>query len=213
MVAQLGSFMVGCAEFKEAIFGRENKLAPLSTATLGSTSRDEIIQKYGSPEETDKRWFDSMESEVYFYHDQYTAKTHQLEYQFLACEFNGKGVLTAYSFHESGDAPRNFDENERFKLVKGKSSRHEVENLLGAPDGKALLPSTITLPAIEMKLGGAPFPLAKPPEEAKEAWQYYSQTLDDYLNKSAQKTLTVFFDAQGLYVGSSLLQELATKIH
>jgi hypothetical protein len=51
----------------------------------------------------------------------------------------------------------------------------------------------------------------KIPDDSKEAWQYYSQNLDDYLSKSAQKTLTIFFDGNGLLVGSSMMSELLIK--
>jgi len=84
-----------------------------------------------------------------------------------------------------------------------------VESLLGTPSGKALLPSTITQASLGLALGGASFPLARIPEEAKEVWQYYSETLSPGGERTARKTLSVFFDAQGLFIGGAQMQELA----
>ena len=199
-----------CGTLREAIYGRENTLAPLAAAALGATSRDEVVRLYGAPDEVDARRFESFQAEVYFYLDRYETGG-RWQYRFLACEFS-KGVLTAYAYHEyleSGEG--GFDEKERGTLDKGKSTRHDVEKRFGVPQGKALLPTTITLPALQMKLGGAPFPLAQAPEGSAEAWQYYSQNMDDDLRKSGQKTLSVFFDAQGLYLGSALTHEAVSK--
>jgi hypothetical protein len=86
-----------------------------------------------------------------------------------------------------------------------------VENALGSPSGKAKLPTTITLPALFLKLGGGPFPLTKIPEAAQEVWQYHRSGVDEKLRKTEQKNLSVFFDAQGLFIGSTLLQERLSK--
>jgi outer membrane protein assembly factor BamE (lipoprotein component of BamABCDE complex) len=210
LAAALSGFsLAGCGVLKEAVFGRENPLAPLAWATLGATPRDEIMRKFGAPEEIDKRWFEAFEADVFFYYDVDGADPPR--YQFLACEFS-KGVLTAYAYHGSAEsAPAAFDGRERSKLVTGQSTRQDVEKLLGAPSGKARLPTTITLPALDLRLGGAPFPLAKIPDAAQEAWQYHSQGFSDDLRKTSQQALSVFFDADGLFVGSALLQEQVGK--
>jgi len=199
-----------CDTLREAVYGRENKLEPLSGAALGATSRDEVVARYGAPDEIDTRWFEAFQAEVYFYLDRYN-QGGSLQYRFLACEFS-KGVLTAYAYHDFlEDAPPGFDDKERGRLEKGESTKRDAERLLGLPQGKALLPTTIGLPALRMRLGGAPFPLAKVPPDSAEVWQYYSQNFGDSLRKNGQKTLSVFFDAQGQYLGSALLQETATK--
>jgi len=203
--------LAGCATLHDAVYGRGNTLEPLATARLGATPRDEIIKRFGAPVEIDRRGFDAFEAEVFFYHEPYNGDGNRIEHRFLACEFS-KGVLTAYAFRDSGaSAQRSLDGAERRKLVKGESTRQEVEALLGIPGGRALLPTTITVPALDVKLGVAPFPLAKIPDEAKEAWQYHSQDFDDVSDKPGQKTLTVFFDAKGVLVGSALLQEQVVK--
>jgi hypothetical protein len=207
----VGAYLSGCATMRELIYGRPNKLAPLTSAILGSTPRDDIIREFGAPDEIDRRIVDSLDAEVFYYYDRDERKGSPIQSQFLACEFS-KGVLTAYSYNDSAESTqRSFDENERFKLIKGKSTRKDAERLLGIPMGRALLPTTITQAALDMKIGGPPFPLAKIPDESKEAWQYFSQNLDDYLHKTAQKTLIVFFDGNGVYVGSSMMQELLVK--
>lgn len=210
-VAVVGMSLSGCATVRELVYGRPNKLSPPPNASLGSTPRDEIIREFGAPDEIDRRIFESFDAEVFYYYDRLDNQGPPVESRFLACEFS-KGILTAYSYHDSEvSAQHSFDENERFKLIKEKSTKKDAERLLGWPTGKALLPSTITLPALGMMPGGAPFPLAKIPDSAKEAWLYFSQNLDDYLNKSAQKTLTLFFDVNGTYLGSALMQELVLK--
>jgi hypothetical protein len=199
-----------CGTLREAVYGRENKLAPPASATLGATAREDIVRQYGEPDEIDARWFESFQAEVYFYLDR-NDKDGATQYRFLACEFS-KGLLTAYAYHEYLDGDGGgFDEKARAGLEKGKSTRREAESRLGAPQGRALLPTTISLPALQMRLGGAPFPLAKLPEGSAEVWQYYSQTFGEGMRKSGQKTLSLFFDAQGLYLGSALLQETAIK--
>ncbi len=207
----LGFSVSGCTTLRDAFMDRPNKLAPLSNDILGSTPRDEIVQRFGMPDEIDRRFFESFDAEVYFYYDRDDSKGPPIQSQFLACEFS-KGILTAYSYNDSDESTQNsFDEKERSKLFKGKSTRQDAERLLGKPIGRALLPTTITVAALDMKHGGAPFPLAKIPDDAKEAWQYFSQNVDDYLHKTAQKTLTVFFDEKGVYLGSAMMQELIVK--
>ncbi len=207
----IGLSLSACTTLKEFIYDRPNKLAPLSTEQLGSTPRDDIIKRFGEPDEINKRVVDSLDVEVYFYYDRDESNGPPIQSRYLACEF-AKGVLTAYSFYESAESEqKSADENERFKLIKGQSTRHEAERLLGVPYSKALLPTTITLPALNMQHRGASFPLTKIPDDAKEAWQYFFPNFDDYLHKTAQKTLTVFFDAQGVYLGSVMMQELVIK--
>jgi hypothetical protein len=209
--ACLVAYLSGCASLRELVYGRPNALAPLTSATLGVTPRDDIIRQFGAPDEIDRRIVDSFDAEVMYYHDRDERKGPPIQSQFLACEFS-KGVLNAYSYNDSAEpAQRSVDENERFKLVKGKSTRKDAERLLGIPAGRALLPTTITQAALAMKIGGAPSPWAKVPDDAKEAWLYFSENVDDYLHKTAQKTLAVFFDANGIYLGSSLMQELLIK--
>lgn len=198
--------LTGCASLKEAVFGRETPLAPLSWAALGTTTREDILRKLGPPEEIDGRRFDALEADVFFYYEADAGE--RPAYRFLACEFS-KGVLAAYAYHGSDEAE--FDEGRLPQLVKGQSTRQTVESRLGAPAGKARLPTTITLPALGLRLGGAPFPLAEPPGAAAEVWQYHSHSFDQALRKTTQKTLSVFFDAGGLYVGGSLLREQAGK--
>ncbi len=210
-LAMAGFLMAGCAGLRDAFLDRASRLAPPQAATLGQTQRDEIIRQFGDPEEIDARRFGSLSVEVAYYRDDYVDDDNQPQYKFLACEF-GKGVLTGYSYHDSADLPRQgFDDAARAKLAKGKSTRREAETALGAPSGKALLPTTIALPALDIGIGGAPFPLAGIPEGASEVWQYYSQNFDEVARKTAQQTLSVFFDGQGVYLGDSLLHELATK--
>jgi hypothetical protein len=209
--ACLTAYLSGCASMRELVYGRPNALTPLTSATLGATPRDGIIRQFGAPDEIDRRILDSFDAEVVYYYDRDERKGPPIQSQFLACEFS-KGVLNAYSYYDSAESTqRSFDENERFKLIKGKSTRQDAERLLGIPAGRALLPTTITQAALEMKIGGPPSPWAKIPDDSKEAWLYFSQNLDDYLHKTAQKTLTVFFDANGVYRGSSLMQELIIK--
>jgi len=199
-----------CSVLREAIYDRETPLAPLTAATLGATSRDDIVRQYGAPDEIDTRWFESFQAEVYVYLDN-GDRGGSAQYRFLACEFS-KGVLTAYAYHERLDEDAaGFDDKARGGLEKGKSTRQDVQRQLGPPQGRALLPTTINLQALQTKLGGAPFPLSKVPEDSAEVWQYYSQNFGLGLRKSGQKTLSVFFDAHGQYLGSALLQETVTK--
>ena len=204
----------GCATLKEAVFGREYPLAPLAWATLGATTREEVMRRFGAPDEIDRRWSESFEADVFFYYDEDHGNPPR--YQLLACEF-GKSMLTAYAYQESaGAAPANFDDSLRLQLVKGQSTRQDVEKLLGPPTGKARLPTTINLPALDLRLGGAPFPLAKIPETAQEVWQYHYETFNyetfhEELRKISQKTLSVFFDAEGLLIDNVLLHEQLGK--
>jgi hypothetical protein len=202
----------GCETLREALYGRENKLAPLGWATLGTTTQDEVTRLYGAPDEIDARRLEpSWQAEVYFYLDSRDTGNHR-QYQFLACEFR-LGILNAYSYHESAEPGiAGFNENARAGLLPGQSTRQDVEKRLGNPQGKALPPTTITLPALQIKLGGVPFPLAKLPEGGVEVWQYYQENVDEGRRKKAQQTLSVFFDAQGHYLADVLLLEASIKL-
>jgi hypothetical protein len=203
--------LIGCETLREAIYGRENKLAPLAWATLGTTTRDEVTRLYGAPDEIDARRLEpSWQAEVYFYLDSHDTGNHR-QYQFLACEFS-HGLLNAYSYHESAEPEQaGFNETARAGLVPGQSTWQDVEKRLGIPQGKALPPTTINLPALQIKLGGVPFPLAKLPEGGVEVWQYYQENISAGQRKTAQQTLSVFFDAHGHYLASTLLLETSIK--
>ncbi|MDD5034342.1 MAG: hypothetical protein PHE55_06250 [Methylococcaceae bacterium] len=211
-MAAISLCLSGCSGTPGGLF-RHYELTRMETAILGQTPRDDIIRQFGPPLEIDKRWFDSFESEIFYYYDGPSAYA-TLNWQpdkVLACEFS-KGVLHAYVYRnldESGG--KGFDDKDRVKLVKGKTRRQEVENLFGIPDGKALLPTTMTLAALDLRLQSFSAPLASIPEGAREVWQYYRQELDDARRKISQKTLSVFFDDQGQVVASTLLQELMSK--
>ena len=201
-----------CGVLREAVYGREKPLAPLAGSMLGAASREDIVRLYGAPDEIDARRFESLQAEVYFYLER-RENDNRWQYRFLACEFS-QNRLHAYAYHDYlGADEAGFDENGRARLVKGKTLGAEVEKWLGVPQGKALLPTTINLPALQMRLGGAPFPQAPAPEGSVEVWQYYSQNLGDDLRKSGQKTLSLFFDAQGLYLGGALLHEAVGKTY
>jgi hypothetical protein len=210
-LALAGLLLSGCSTLRDAFLDRDSKLAPLESATLGHTSRDEILRQLGEPDEIDARRLDGLPAEVAFYDDSYAGDDNRPHYRVLACEFR-LGVLTGYSFHDSGESPRkSFNEADRAKLIKGKTTRLEAASALGIPNGKALVPTTITLPALDTRIGGAPFPLTQLPERTREVWQYYSQNFDQASRQSSQQTLSVFFDDKGLFIGSALLQELAIK--
>lgn len=210
VVVCLGFFLVGCASLHESIFGRDIKLSPLANATLGSTPRTDIMRQFGAPSEIDRRWFESFEAEVFLYQEQYNGNAQRIQQRILVCEFS-KGVLTAYSFRDSGEEESPQQSYDSLHLVKGKSTREDVQSVLGIAKAKALLPTTITLPVLDMKLGAAPLPLARLPEGVKETWQYYSQDFNDAMNKSNWKTLTLFFDGKGIYLGSFLMREQVIK--
>lgn len=204
---------MGCSTVHEAIFGKEYSLETLATSNLGITTKDEIIQILGNPLEIEKRWFDSFDAEIYFYQGEYTKhdSNTSISTRSIACEFN-KGVLTAYRLYDSSpSAQQDVDDKERSKLIKGTSTHTDVQNVFGNPMGKALLPSTITQASLAFRLGGAPFPLAKIPDETREVWQYYSETRSTGGEKTAQKTYSVYFDAKGLFIGTSQLQQLSMR--
>lgn len=196
--------LAACSTLRDAFLDRA-PLTPPDQARLGHTPKDEILRQFGEPDETNARRLDATPLEVLFYYGDDDG------YGFLACEF-ARGALNAYSFHGiETSPPQGFGAAERARLVKGKTTRHEVAQALGVPQAKALLPTTIGLPALDSTLGGAPLPLARPPEGAREVWQYHTRNFDETPRKTSQQTLSVFFDGQGVYLGDSLLQELSTQ--
>jgi hypothetical protein len=213
-VVLAGYFLAGCSAgaLKEAFLGRKNELVSLDTATLGRTSRDEILQRFGAPDEIDQRWFDTRESEVFFYIDEEDDDESGFpRVKVLACEFS-KGMLSGYAFQILGPDPaQSFDENARGKLVKGTTTRSQTEGILGRPQGRSLIPTTLALHALDGQIGGVPAPLVSLPAEAKEVWLYNAQGLDEGLRKARQKSLLVFFDDKGTYLGSTWLQQLVSK--
>lgn len=201
--------LTACTTLHDAIFERESRLAPLQSAILGRTTRDEIIQQLGFPQEINQRRFDHIDSEVFFYLDESASDDYpgRLGYKFLVCEFR-KGVLTGYAYRGSFDAhSKDFQEQQRSKLVKGRTSRREVETSMGVPSGRALLPTTINVTALALNMAGGSFPVAGIPEGTQELWWYYGQNFDDRFDKISQESLSMFFDGQGVFVGSALLRE------
>lgn len=201
----------GCGTLRDAFLDTASPLVPPRGATLGQTSREDIVRQFGEPDEIDARRLDARALEVAYYFADDLDDDHEPRYKLLVCEF-AKGVLTGYAFHDTGvPAKLGFEEAGRAKLSKGQSTRREVENALGAPDGKAFLPTTITLPALDIRLGAAPFPLAAIPAGSKEAWQYYTEGFDETRHSASRQTLTVFFDERGIFLGDALLHELVGK--
>lgn len=208
--------LAGCStgSLREAFLGRKNDLAALDDATLGRTSRDEILQRFGAPDEMNQRWFDTRESEVFFYYDEDFGEdggSDMPRAKILACEFS-KGLLSGYVFQVlAHETTQDFDGTARNKLVKGTTTRSQAEGLLGRPQGRSLLPTTLTLPALDGQVGGVPAVLANPPDGTKEIWFYNAQGFDGSLRKTRQKSLLLFFDAKGIYLGNTWLQQLVSK--
>jgi outer membrane protein assembly factor BamE (lipoprotein component of BamABCDE complex) len=215
-LALAAQLLAGCGtgSLRETFLGRGNELVSLDEATLGRTSRDEILQRFGAPDEIDQRWFDSRESEVFFYYDEdfdEAGDSGPPRAKLLACEFS-KGLLSGYVFQVLGADPgQGFDETARAKLVKGTTTRGQVEGILGRPQGRSLLPTTLALPALDGRIGGVPAAFTGVPEGAREAWLYSAQGLDEGLRKTRQKSLIVFFDEKGIYLGNAWLQQLVSK--
>lgn len=202
----------GCGGLKEAFMGRENELAPLADARLGLTHRGEILQKFGAPDEIDQRRFDGTTREVSYYFDDDPGDDGDPRLRILACEF-GRDALTGYVFQEiPRSAGEGFDEGARRKLAIGKTARREAGEILGAPDGRALLPTTLNLNALSGRIGGIPMPVTKIPDSAREVWVYQVESFAAGPEQPNQQTLLVFFDDQGLYAGSVALQQIVGQL-
>jgi hypothetical protein len=214
VLALAGYFLAGCSTgaLREAFLGRKNELGSLDNATLGRTPRDEILQRYGAPDEIDQRGFDGHEVEVFFYGDEDVDEdSGQPRAKVLACEF-ARGVLTGYVFQVLGpDGGAGFDDSARGKLLTGTTTRGQVESLLGRPQGRALVPTTLTLHALGGQIGGVPAPLAGVPAGVKEVWLYQTQSLDPALGRPRQRSLIVYFDEKGVYLGTTSLRQLVSK--
>lgn len=196
---------------REAFLDRETPLAPPEGAALGQAQRQAVLAPFGEPDEIDARRFGAQSVEVVYYLDDYADENQQLQYKFLALEFSQER-LAGYAFYDSGAPLPDFSETGHAKLLKNISSRNDAERVLGKPNGKALLPTTLNLPALDAGLGGAPFPISNIPEGAKEVWQYYRQSFDEAARRrTSRQTLSVFFDSKGAYLGEALLHELVTK--
>jgi hypothetical protein len=203
--------LAGCGGLRDAFLDREVPLAPPEGSALGQAQRQTVLAPLGEPDELDARRFGSQSVEVAYYLDDYSDENQQTQYKFLALEFS-QDRLTGYAFYDSGASLPDFSETDHAKLVKSRSTRSDAERVLGAPNGKALLPTTLNLPALDAGLGGAPFPISGVPEGAKEVWQYYRQNFDEAARRrTARQTLSVFFDSKGVYLGDALLHELVTK--
>ena len=209
-----GGLLTGCSNqsLREVFLVRQNELAALNTATLGRTPRDEILGRFGAPQEIDQRWFEGRESDVFFYVDEVQDEdSGLLNARILACEFT-KGALTGYLFQELGTGVGGgYDEKARGKLVKGATTRSQVESALGQPQGRSLMPTSLNLAAAEGRIGGAPTAVDTVPAGANEVWFYVVQGYDDSLDKPKQRSLLVFFDDKGLYLGSSAFRQLVVK--
>ena len=203
--------LAGCGGLRDAFLDREVPLAPPEGTALGQAQRQAVLAPLGEPDEIDARRFGTQSVEVAYYLDDYSDQNQQLQHKFLALEFS-QGRLAGYAFYDSGAPLPDFSETDHAKLTKSRTTRSEAERVLGVPNGKALLPTTLNLPALDAGLGGAPFPISGIPEGAKEVWQYYRQSFDEAAQRrTSRQTLSVFFDSQGVYLGEALLHELVTK--
>ena len=202
VVSFLGGILPGCSTMQEAFLGRKNALARLQNVRLGHATRSEIIERFGAPDEINERRPDGISTEVFFYYDEDQSPNGYPELKVLACEFV-KGSLTGYAFQEFTPAPAGGpDESSRARLAKGRTTRNEAENILGPPNGRSLMPTTLNLDALAGRIGGIPIPLGGTPENAKEIWFYNSPSLDAEFHRPIQQSLAVFFDGQGKYLGS-----------
>lgn len=203
----------GCTHLKETVFGTEFQPQVLTGAVLGSTARADLLKALGEPEAIDQRQCENQRSEVYFYQQRYPDKqaNHSIAYRTLAVEFK-QGVLNGYVLEEQGEAAfGEVDAALRNQLVKGRTTRQQSADILGMPTAKAVLPTALTLPALSRQSTGLVLPLIPLPEGSKEVWQYQHPRVDERQQKTAQTILSLFFDAQGLYLGSVLTHELALQ--
>jgi len=121
----------------------------------------------------------------------------------LTCEFKNN-VLNAYKFESSfkEDQPE-ITEKERLNLEKGKTTKNNVQNLFGTPSSKAFFPTTIASGYV--------------PSGTKEIWEYsykeLSWTMRGYtnkINKSLTKSITIFFDSNGIVIDSRHFKDTLT---
>lgn len=204
--------LAACAEVKEALFEREGKLGQPLVLLPGKSLREDLVRQLGEPDEIDQRRLDGRATEALHYLDVMPsdAEPGRAVYRYLALEFS-KNVLNAYvRYGSESAADRRLGD---FAPIAGKTTRRELEERLGAPDGKAIPPSTIGLPPLDLDAGGAPFPVADLPDGVAEAWLYLEQTFEGRLRPAARRTLIVFLDERGVVLESKLLQELMTKRH
>ena len=202
-----------CADWRDRLPGRHESIRPLENAALTLTHRADIVNRFGQPDEIDRRWFEGRQTETLYYHDVYPSNRRQgqADYRYLACEF-AQDALTGYVYHDSlEENARGFDEQARAKLIAGKTTQQDAVSLLGAPSGKALPLSMVNLPALDLSVAGPSHVLAAIPESTHEIWFYFSQTLDEALRSTARATLSLFFDRRGVLLGSHTLRELQFK--
>lgn len=208
----VGFLLSGCSTLREALLGRTPPLAPLDNARLGRTSREEVVSRFGAPDEINERRLDTYSTEIFYYYDQEESETGYLQLKVLSCEFS-KGSLMGYLFQKIGASHDvAFADNNRGKLVRGKTTRREAEEILGTPNGRSLVPTTLNLNSLGGQIGGIAVPVSKPPENAKEIWFYCDHSVGDEQHRPHQRSLAVFFDEAGIYLGSMELQQIIGKL-
>lgn len=202
--------LAGCTSLKDAVMNEEANFVEISSKTLGLTKMEEIQSRFGQPDEINKRWLDGYDSEVHFYKQQLRQNNinQPLNTQTLVCEYN-KGVLMGYLIKDTSlvSGP-GFDNQDRPKLIRQKTTRQELQLIFGQPTLKTLLPSTLSIASLSLRNGGSPIPLVKTPEGTAEVWQYVNEVKDFDGEVRARRTLTVFFDREGIFQGSTQTQEL-----
>ena len=180
--------------------GRDFPADSIGKIVVGQTTKAQMVRTLGVPQETRRRLLDTVPYDIFEYRFTYVEEgSSRMRVKRLVCEFKDD-LLRAYEFSSNITADQvKFDEGVRSRLKPGAATQADTRSLLRALQTRALLPTT--------------FLSSSPPIGSAEMWTYfykYTRRPGDPENNST-KSLTLYFDATGLLLGSSYLEETEEK--
>ena len=187
--------IAGCVTLVGPI-GRDFEKGRIRDIVIGQTTKAEIIKYLNVPFETRKMTLDNTEYEIFrYYYTHLEEGMYIAKVRVLDCEFKND-IVNGYIFNSTfKEEQHKFNEKERSKLEKGRTTKNDVLNLFGATSGKALLPTTL--------------PFLNAPSGTREIWTYsykYFKIISD-TEKAYTKYLAAFFDSNSSLIDFSYVEE------
>lgn len=175
--------------------GRDFRKEPIKNMIIGQTNQTEVANLFGVPYQTKKVSLDGTIYDTFTYFYAYPESEENIyvyRWRNLNCTFKN-GILDGYFFNSVINEDQvKFKDIKKVNIEKGKTTKSDVQNLLGIPTSKTLLPS------ICLTLNTS--------SDTKEVWSYAYNSLKPSSEGIWKEyfvydnSISMYFDSNGILI-------------